>query len=240
MSARRGIVVASTLLPFVPLLAHVGPGVTWLDWPTQRLAPSLKGIGRHDHVAITFDDGPDPVSTPFFLEELSRLGWSATFFMLGSMARSSPEAARRIVEAGHEIGVHGDEHRCHLLMTPRQVHRDLKRAKSSIAEITGATPRWFRPPYGVLSMGSVISARQLGLHPVLWSAWGRDWTEDATPGSITSTVLTGLEPGGTVLLHDSDCTSAPGSWHATLAALPLMAEHLDPLVSVGPLREHFA
>lgn len=236
MRSRYGIMAAAGI---VPLLAHVAPGAAWLNWPTSKLAPALRGIGRQDHVAITFDDGPDPVSTPLFLEELDRLGWTATFFLLGSMARSAPQVAREIVDAGHEIGVHGDEHRYHLLMTPRQVHRDMTLATTSIADITGTTPRWFRPPYGVMSMATVISARRLGLRPVLWSAWGKDWAEGATPESVTRTVLSDLKPGGTVLLHDSDCTSTPGSWHATLASLPLLAEHLDPLVSVGPLGEHF-
>lgn len=236
VSRRR--LLAGLALPLLPALAHVGPGVTWLDWPTVRVFPALKGIGRADHVAITFDDGPDPASTPLFLDVLDLLGWRATFFLLGSMTRAAPEVARQIVDAGHEVAVHGDGHRCHLLMTPRQVQRDMQQAYETIAEVTGVTPQWFRPPYGVMSMASLITARRLDLRPTLWSAWGRDWMEAATPESITSQVLTTLEPGGTILLHDSDCTSAHDSWRSTIAALPELAEHLNPLVTVGPLRDH--
>lgn len=220
-------------------LAHIAPAATWLAWPTIALAPRLKGVGSPTHVAITFDDGPDPASTPQFLEELERLGWTATFFVLGSMARSAPDVLRRIVDAGHEVGIHGDQHRSHLLMTPAQVHRDLAGAVASVIQITGSEPHWFRPPYGELSLGSVIAARRLGLRPVLWSAWGRDWVDGATPESIATTVLTAWRPGATILLHDSDCTSATGSWKATLKALPLMAQRLDRSVVVGPLRDHF-
>ena len=62
---------------------------------------------------------------------------------------------------------------------------------------------------------------------MLWTAWGRDWRADATPESVVGDVLDGYVDGGTVLLHDSDCTSAPECWHATLGALPALASELD-------------
>lgn len=190
-------------------------------------------------MAITFDDGPDAASTPTVLAELDRLGWTATFFVLGEMVRKDPGVLRAIVDSGHEVGVHGDRHRSHLLMAPWQVRADLIRATTTIGEVTGSPPRWFRPPYGELSIGSLSACRALELKPVLWSVWGRDWEEGATPESVAATVLAGLSPGGTVLLHDSDCKSAPGSWRATLGSLSLIAHGLDPTLAVGPLREHF-
>ena len=80
----------------------------------MRVAPSLAGIGRPDHVALTFDDGPDPASTPLFLTELDRLGWKATFFLLGCMVRQAPSLAAELVAASHEVAVHGDRHDSHL------------------------------------------------------------------------------------------------------------------------------
>ena len=91
--------------------------------------------------------------------------------------------------------------------------------------MTGVEPHWFRPPYGVLSAGTVWAARRAALRPVLWTAWGRDWTS-APAETITATVLRTLRDGGTVLLHDSDCTSVPGSWRGTVRALPLLAAHV--------------
>lgn len=223
----------------VPLVAHVAPAGTWLDQPTIRLLPRLRGVGRPDHVALTFDDGPDPVSTPRILDELDELGWTATFFVLGDMARRAPDVVREIVGRGHEIGVHGDHHRSHLLMTPRAVRRDLTTAVETVAELSGRRVRWFRPPYGHLSLGSVLAAHRLDLQPVLWSAWGKDWRADATPQSVTSTVMAALEPGGTILLHDSDCTSAPGSWRTTRASLRLLAVEVTDRGDIGPLRDHF-
>ncbi len=75
--------------------------------------------------------------------------------------------------------------------------------------------------------------------PVLWTAWGRDWVSWATPTSVVATVQQRPASGATVLLHDSDCTSSPGSWQHTLAALPqLIAGWEDSGLEVGPVSEH--
>jgi hypothetical protein len=58
------------------------------------------------------------------------------------------------------------------------------------------------------------------MRPVLWTTWGWDWSARATPESVGRTVRRHLADAGTVLLHDADCTSAPGSWRSTLGALP--------------------
>ncbi len=115
----------------------------------------------------------------------------------------------------------------------------MARARDSIADATGVAPRWFRPPYGALSGGSLAAARRLGLQPVLWTTWGRDWRAEATPATVVADIAEGLRPGATVLLHDSDCTSAPESWRATLGALEPMAElFADRGLRVGPLADH--
>ena len=64
-----------------------------------RLTPDLVGLGRQGHVALTFDDGPDPASTPEFLGALDTLGWHATFFMLGEMVRKAPSLAAEVAAA---------------------------------------------------------------------------------------------------------------------------------------------
>ncbi|HEY7177199.1 MAG TPA: polysaccharide deacetylase family protein, partial [Micromonosporaceae bacterium] len=93
--------------------------------------------------------------------------------------------------------------------------------------------------YGILTGPSLIAARRLGLTPVLWTAWGRDWTAATTPESVARTIRRGLRPGGTILLHDSDCTSAPGSSAATVAVLPDLVRQVRARgFDIGPLREH--
>jgi peptidoglycan/xylan/chitin deacetylase (PgdA/CDA1 family) len=74
---------------------------------------------------------------------------------------------------------------------------------------------------------------------VLWTAWGEDWTARATPETVSRTVLADLGPGATILLHDSDVTSVPGSWRATLGAVPRIVEACQERgLRPGPLSEH--
>ncbi len=217
----------------------VGP--TLLRGRVLRVAvcPGLAGLGRPGHLALTFDDGPDPDGTPAVLEALERLGVTATFFMLGAQVQRYPHVAAAVVAAGHEAAVHGFTHRNHLVRGPVDVCRDVTRAASVVAAATGTRPDWFRPPYGVLTSASLVAARCAGLRPVLWTAWGRDW-QDRSPAQVAAVVRSQLTPGGTVLLHDSDCTTpVAGSWRATVAALPLLVELADQLgCQLGPLREH--
>ncbi|TDQ00661.1 polysaccharide deacetylase family protein [Labedaea rhizosphaerae] len=223
----------------VALAAHAVPALTTIA-PLRRVAfPRLSGIGDPAHLALTFDDGPDSRSTPAFLAELDRLGVRATFFLLGRMLAITPHLGRELVAAGHEIGLHGWDHRMLLARGPRSTYSDLARGRDLIAEVTGAPPSWYRPPYGVLTGSALTAARKLGLTPVLWTSWGRDWTASATPASVLHTVGHQLA-GGTVLLHDSDCTSAPDAWHATLGALaPLVGRARAQQLTVGPLRDHY-
>lgn len=222
------------------MIAHLLPGlVTWRGLRV-RLTPALAGIGRAGHVALTFDDGPDPRSTPVILDELDRLGWKATFFLLGTMVRAAPSLAGELVARGHEVGVHGDRHANHILRSAAWTVPDLGRAKTAISEAAGVTPRWFRPPYGALAASSLLAARRHHLRTVLWTTWGRDWRAEATAASVTEEVLQHGQGGATVLLHDSDCTSAPGSWRATLGALDRLAgAWAGAGVTVGTLGQHF-
>jgi peptidoglycan/xylan/chitin deacetylase (PgdA/CDA1 family) len=216
---------------------HARPMAT-AHGPLRRFSPRFVGRGRTGGVALTFDDGPDPLGTPAVLSELERLGWTATFFLLGSQVRAFADTARRVAAAGHEIAVHGDLHRSHLIRTPRDVRRDMARALADISEVTGSRPRWYRAPYGHFSAGTMRAAAALGLEPIVWTAWGCDWR--AGPADeVLRHVVRGLDDGGTVLLHDSDCTSAPGSWRTTVAALPLLAAEFDRRgLAVRPLRDH--
>jgi peptidoglycan/xylan/chitin deacetylase (PgdA/CDA1 family) len=204
-----------------------------------RALPALAGRGEGSRVALTFDDGPDPASTPRFLAELDRLGWKATFFMLGYMVDADHGLAAEVEAAGHEVAVHGYRHVTHIRRTPRDITDDVLRATDAVAVATDTAPRWFRPPYGTVAWGTARAARRAGLQMVLWTSWGRDWRSAATPESVTADVDRTLEPGGTVLLHDSDCTSAPGAWHSALGALGRLKDLFDAKgLTAGPLGTH--
>jgi peptidoglycan/xylan/chitin deacetylase (PgdA/CDA1 family) len=219
-------------------VAQGAPGLTALA-PVRRRFPGLSGAGAADHVALTFDDGPDPAFTPRFLAVLAARRVHATFFVLGPMVQAAPQLAADIAAAGHEIGVHGWEHRYATVRGPGALHDDLARACDTIAMATGAVPRLYRPPYGVLSAGALIAARRLGLRPILWSSWGREWAPGATPESVQATLASTLGGGGTVLLHDSEATAPPGTAGAALGALPWLLDECGRRgLRVGPLAEH--
>ncbi len=218
---------------------NAAPSLLALSWLGRHVTPGLAGVGPTGHVALTFDDGPDPASTPRFLDALDRLGWGATFFMLGEMVRAAPGLAAEVAAAGHEVAVHGDRHRSQLRTRPATLAADTLRARDAVASATGIEPVWFRPPYGTLSLGGWRAAHRLGLRTVLWTAWGRDWRAEATGETVAADVLAGFVDGGTVLLHDSDCTSAPRSWTATLDALPRLADAFATTgLRVGPVGDH--
>lgn len=220
-------------------VAQAGPGVTGLGPVRKLLFPRLAGQGNPDHVALTFDDGPDPDSTPLFLQTLAEWQVRATFFLLGSMVDQTPSLAAEIVAAGHEVGVHGYDHRYLPARLPAAVRADLSRATDVITAATGVRPRFFRPPYGVLSGPALRTAGELNLTPVLWGAWGREWTAGANPESVFATLAGDLAGGVTVLLHDSGCSSPPGAWQAGLGALRLLlAECKLRGLRVGPVGDH--
>jgi len=202
-------------------VAHAGPG---LSVHVPVVAQALGARRRLDDpttAALTFDDGPHPRGTPATLEALRRHDVRATFFLVGEQVRRAPALAREIVAAGHAVAVHGERHRNLLRLTPAQLRDDLRRGVATIAEATGVIPGHYRPPYGVLSGPGLCAARSGGWEVVLWSRWGRDWRASATAQSIAAVALHAGPPAGDiVLLHDADHYSAPGSWRATVAALP--------------------
>lgn len=181
-------------------------------------------------VALTFDDGPHPEGTPRMLEVLAADDARATFFMVGEQVVKRPQLARQVLDAGHAIGLHGYLHRPHVLRSAAELADDFERGLAAIQEATGVRPLLHRPPYGIYSPASLRMARERGLQPLLWSKWGKDWRKLTTPEQITRRVVTGLQAGDVILLHDADYYSAKRSHRRTAAALP---EIMKTLKSAG-------
>jgi peptidoglycan/xylan/chitin deacetylase (PgdA/CDA1 family) len=205
----------------------------------RRVRPTLAGISGLAHVALTFDDGPDPASTPSFVALLETWDCRATFFLLGQHVARNAGLVRDLADRGHELAVHGWDHRCVLRSGEAALVDDLRRTAATIEDLTGGPVTWYRPPYGVLGTHALRAARVAGLRTVLWSAWGRDWERRATPSRIVASVERTLRPGGVVLLHDTDRTSAPGSWQRTLVATEvLLSRWREAGLRVGPVGDH--
>jgi peptidoglycan/xylan/chitin deacetylase (PgdA/CDA1 family) len=237
-AARIAIGAAGTVA--AGAFVHLLPGVVAWRSARARLLPGLSGVGRPDHVALTFDDGPDAASTPLVLNSLEELGWRATFFCLGTQADDYPELVSEIARRGHEIAVHGNTHKSHLRRAAPDVVRDVAEARAKLERLSGQRMVWFRPPYGGVSASAIVAARRNALRMVLWTTWGLDWKPDSTGNTVATNVFRTFVPGATVLLHDSDITSSPKSWKSTLDALPQLAEAWrSEGLEVGPLRDHF-
>src|SRR5689334_19688272 len=153
-------------------------------------------------LALTFDDGPDPVCTPPILDALDAAGVKATFFLVGEQLMRNHAIARDAAARGHELALHGYEHVEHGELRPQAARDDLARALGAFEAATGSRPRFFRPPYGRFSEASYEACRHLEMEPVYWSSWGLDW-EDIAADRIADLVVNDLEDGAIVVLHDS-------------------------------------
>lgn len=201
----------------------------WEELPALERVPA--------GVALTFDDGPDAECTPLVLDALDAAGVHATFFVLGEQLMRNHAIAREALARGHELGLHGFEHRRHDSMPGRMASDDVARALGTFEAAVGRRPRWFRPPYGLFNQASYGACADLGLQPVYWSAWGLDW-ETIGAGRIAELVGRDLADGAVVLLHDSARYAPREGAAATVEALPLIAERAASLgLKLGSLGE---
>lgn len=198
--------------------------------PVNARAAAALQLPRRIHppgVALSFDDGPHPEGTPRILDILAAHGAKATFFVVGEQVQRRPELVRRALQEGHLIALHAHRHRLQLRLSEAALDDDYARGLEAIQDATNQTPALHRPPYGIYSPAGLRTARRLGLQPLLWSAWGRDWRRFTTPQRITDRVIQDLAPGAVVLLHDADFYSSRCSHERTAAALPRILSHLE-------------
>ena len=154
-------------------------------------------------VALTFDDGPHSVCTPQLLDGLRERGIPASFFLLGQCIRGNEEIVKRMQEEGHLIGNHTYSHRDLTALTEEEAEREVIRTSNAIYEITGIYTAFVRPPYGRWPEALEFHVTMV---PVLWTLDSRDW-ELRDAQAVTENVLSQVEPGSVILLHDCYETS---------------------------------
>ncbi|MFL5797538.1 MAG: polysaccharide deacetylase family protein [Actinomycetota bacterium] len=168
-------------------------------------------------VALTFDDGPNPVYTPQILAILQRFGVQATFFCIGFEVRDHPEVLQQELAAGMTIGNHSWDHPTSPPfrdLSPQRTRSEIQQATDELHTL-GVDPFVFRPPGGTFDDQEVAIARELGFRVVLWSVDPQDWRSEATPKQIAKNVLDHVHAGSIVIMHDGG-----GDQIATVRALP--------------------
>jgi peptidoglycan/xylan/chitin deacetylase (PgdA/CDA1 family) len=199
----------------------------WKELPALERVPA--------GVALTFDDGPEPDSTPLVLDALDEAGVKATFFVVGEQLMKHHAIAREALARGHELALHGFEHVRHDSLPGRMARDDVARAVGTFEAAVGRRPRFFRPPYGLFNEHSHEACADLGLEPVYWSAWGLDW-EDVSDERIAELVIRDLADGAIVLLHDSARYAVRPSARPTVDAIAPIAARAGELgLELAPL-----
>lgn len=158
-----------------------------------------RGRAREE-IALTFDDGPDPVYTPRLLDLLREYGAKATFFVVGVHAERHPELLQRMAEEGHAIGIHNYVHKTNWLMRPGTVKKQIARTSGIIEKATGVKPVYYRPPWGIVNLFDFANLGYLQI--ILWSAMFGDWRKRVGAERLTERMLKKLRPGEVLLLHD--------------------------------------
>ena len=251
--ARVSLLASTTGLGALALHAAVrgepGPaviGALSLGWgalvTTGVLCPCLEMYGRvvsrgpagTARVALTFDDGPHPVTTRQVLDVLAPTRHRATFFVLGQKARRHPDVVREIHAGGHTLALHGDSHdRLHSFRRSRSIRDAVVRAAAAVEAATGVRPRFFRPPLGHTSFTTVRGARLAGVTLIAWSSRGYDGIRGRSPEAVVMRVGRTLTEGAIVMLHDA--AEHDDFEPASVRALPRLVALLDErgLTSVG-------
>lgn len=174
-------------------------------------------------VALTFDDGPHPVSTPRVLDELAATNTKAAFFLIGSLAARHPQLVRRIHADGHLVGNHTYDHPAlGLFRGPVYWNRQVDRTDQTIADLTGVRPALFRPPVGIKTLFSARAARH---HTVVtWSRRAFDGVV-TTPQRIVERLGRSVA-GDILLLHDGVSPQSRRDPDATVRAVRPLIQRL--------------
>ena len=213
------------------------PGYGQMLETAERWAwmPGLERV--RSGVALTFDDGPDPDGTPEVLDALEAAGVRATFFVVGEQLMRHHALAREALARGHELALHGFEHKDHDSFPGRAARDDVARAVGTFEVAVGQRARYFRPPYGRFSEHSYEACADLGLQPVYWSAWGLDW-EAIGADRIADLVCRDLDDGAIALLHDSPrYAHRPHAAPTAEAIAPIAARAAELGLALAPVGE---
>ena len=155
-------------------------------------------------VAISFDDGVDPVQTPLILDILKNNRIKATFFCIGKKCEANEALVRRIVYEGHIIGNHTYTHSHWFdFYGSDRMYKELQQTNELLGKFTGKKIRYFRPPYGVTNPTLKKALLKSGHLPVGWSIRSLDTMHKRSASDIFHRVKVRMQAGDIILFHDT-------------------------------------
>lgn len=159
--------------------------------------------GRHSYLALTFDDGPDPINTPIILNILSRNQICATFFVVGDKAIKYPEIVNRIVADGHELGNHTYSHQTLPSLSKTRIKEEVSKNQELLFKITGVQTNLFRPPQTRISWRSLLMLIMIKQTVVLWSVCSEDHLNRGTNLVLRNVNDKTVQGGDILIFHDT-------------------------------------
>lgn len=227
LASNHGLLTMGGLLPRAKLL---GPNITRL--PQSAIAKR--------QIALTFDDGPDPVVTPQILAILSEHKARATFFCIGRRAEQYPELIKAIVSQGHQVENHSYSHSAAFAFNgTKGIFTEITRTQETLRQLTGKPPRFFRPIAGIRNplLEPVLS--KLGMRLVSWSHRGFD-TQLKNPHRLYHRLKKGLSAGSILLMHDGNAAHTHDAVAVSVACLPSILQAIaDSGLTAVTLNEAF-
>ena len=195
--------------------ALFGPTGARLTLAARSVRPEglRSGSTARKEVALTFDDGPNPLKTPALLDALDRADAPATFFVVGSRAEAAPDLVRRMAARGDDVENHSYTHPNMALTAPPLAESEILRTSVVIRALTGKPPRFFRPPGGQRNPVVYRLAGDYGQTVALWTIDALNYEEAGSSQGLIAFILKQMRPGAIVLMHngmDSTIAAIPG------------------------------
>jgi peptidoglycan/xylan/chitin deacetylase (PgdA/CDA1 family) len=159
-------------------------------------------------VALTFDDGPDPVLTRQILSILKEHNIYVTFFLSGPNIEKSPDIVKEIYKAGHVLGNHGYEHVSAENLSPDELISGFEKTDNLIRELSeGKAVNFYRPPYGIPTKSYLGWINKKNKFTVHWSLDSYDYRDEISTDQIAGMLLRDIQNGDILLFHDTkSCT----------------------------------
>ncbi len=153
---------------------------------------------------LTFDDGPHPTTTPEVLSRLRFYGARAIFFVVGCRIQRAPDLLAQILSEGHWLGNHSHSHVLQRNTRYDEYLADLERCQETIYNLTETQPVFHRPPFGRLTLASLLAPRKRRLSTMLWSLSSEDWQfrSDIEAVSCAESMISRVRPQDILLFHD--------------------------------------